>query len=109
MSASFKLQIITPEITVFEGAVESVTVPGTAGSMGILANHAPIIAALDIGILKFDLSGAMNYYVIGNGMLTVDSGSTIVMAEIVIAAVDLADASEKLDILKQEQKSLFIA
>ena len=106
---TFKLQIITPETTVFEDDVDSVTLPGTAGSMGILAGHAPIVAALDIGVLKCVQSGLPKYYVIGNGMLSVEPHATIVMVEIVITAVDAADAAEKLEILRQEQKSLFIA
>src|SRR5690606_7685217 len=47
-----KLHIITPEHVVFEGDVDSVTVPGKGGEFQMLNNHAPIISSLDKGTIK---------------------------------------------------------
>ena len=47
----FKLAILTPEKTVFEGPVEYVQVPGTEGYLGVLANHAALVTALADGKL----------------------------------------------------------
>lgn len=44
-----KLQIITPDKSVYNGDAVSVTVPGSAGPFEILKNHAPIISTLDDG------------------------------------------------------------
>lgn len=41
------LKIISPERIVYQGMVESVTVPGTLGSFQILNDHAPIISSLE--------------------------------------------------------------
>ncbi|RRD00889.1 F0F1 ATP synthase subunit epsilon [Prevotella sp. OH937_COT-195] len=48
-----KLKIVSPERVEFEGEVESVTVPGTAGEFEILVNHAPIISSLECGTLTY--------------------------------------------------------
>lgn len=48
-----KLNIISPEKTLFSGNVESVTLPGVMGSFTILDKHAPIISALQKGVLSF--------------------------------------------------------
>ena len=42
-----KLRIIAPDRMVFEGDVESVTLPGTVGSFTVLDRHAPIISSLE--------------------------------------------------------------
>ena len=51
MASEFKLSVLTPERTVFEGAVEYVQVPGTEGYLGVLANHAALVTALAPGVL----------------------------------------------------------
>lgn len=43
------LEIISPEITLFQGEVSSVSVPGTKGSFQLLENHAPIVSTLKEG------------------------------------------------------------
>ena len=49
------LEIITPETKIFSGNVEAVQFPGIDGLFQILNNHAPIISALDKGVIKIDL------------------------------------------------------
>jgi F-type H+-transporting ATPase subunit epsilon len=49
------LEIITPETKIFSGKVEAVQFPGIDGLFQILNNHAPIISALDHGVIKIDL------------------------------------------------------
>ena len=52
------LEIVSPEATLFSGEVESVIVPGTAGSFQMLNNHAPIVSTLKEGIVT--ISGKMD-------------------------------------------------
>ena len=49
-----KLRIIAPDRLVFEGDVESVTLPGTVGSFTVLNDHAPIISSLESGIIAYN-------------------------------------------------------
>lgn len=48
-----KLKIVSPEKIEYDGEVESVLVPGTMGQFEILNDHAPIISALDKGIVEY--------------------------------------------------------
>lgn len=48
-----RLKIISSEKVIFTGDVESVIVPGTAGSFEILTGHAPIISSLDAGKVEY--------------------------------------------------------
>jgi F-type H+-transporting ATPase subunit epsilon len=43
----FKVEVLTPEGEVFNDEVEMVSTRTTVGSIGVLANHAPILAMLD--------------------------------------------------------------
>lgn len=47
-----KLEIITPEKKLFEGEINSITVPGKKGSFSVLHNHAPIISTLEKGQIR---------------------------------------------------------
>lgn len=43
------LEILSPTGKIFEGEVNSVSLPGSEGSFGVLTNHAPIISTLKEG------------------------------------------------------------
>jgi F-type H+-transporting ATPase subunit epsilon len=46
------LEIVTPEASIFQGEVDSVTVPGVVGEFQILNNHAPIVSLLQEGKVR---------------------------------------------------------
>ena len=46
------LEIVTPEASIFNGEVDSVTVPGVTGEFQMLNNHAPIVSLLQQGKIK---------------------------------------------------------
>ena len=49
--ATFHFDLVSPEKLVFSGEVDQVDVPGIEGDFGVLAGHAPVVAALRPGIL----------------------------------------------------------
>ena len=51
MMKKLHLNIVSPEKELFNGEVESVTLPGTMGSFSILPQHAPIVSSLGTGKL----------------------------------------------------------
>ena len=48
-----QLKIVSPEKVEYDGAVESVLVPGTMGQFEILNDHAPIISTLQQGVVEY--------------------------------------------------------
>jgi len=46
------LEIVTPEASIFQDEVDSVTVPGVTGEFQMLNNHAPIVSLLQAGKVK---------------------------------------------------------
>ena len=46
------LKVITPDKTVWDDEVEEIVLPSTTGQLGILTGHAPLLSALDIGVMR---------------------------------------------------------
>jgi len=68
---TFWLEIITPEKIAFSGEVEMVAVPSVEGTLGILADHAPLFAKLTEGELKILKEGREDFFSLGAGFLEV--------------------------------------
>jgi F-type H+-transporting ATPase subunit epsilon len=49
MAKSFRLDVVSPEATVWSGEAEFVVARTTEGEIGILADHEPLLAALRTG------------------------------------------------------------
>ncbi|MGK7934810.1 MAG: ATP synthase F1 subunit epsilon [Xenococcaceae cyanobacterium] len=49
---SLTLKVITPDKTVWSDQVEEIVLPSTTGQLGILSGHAPLLSALDIGVMR---------------------------------------------------------
>jgi F-type H+-transporting ATPase subunit epsilon len=75
------LEILTPDKKVYEGEVNSVTVPGTMGSFEILNNHAPIISTLEDGKLTVRGAGKEEVFLIKGGVVEVNNNKVMVLAE----------------------------
>lgn len=58
MEASIQLDIISPERTLVSEKVGFVVMPGISGSFEVLKDHAPLITALDAGVIRYGLPDA---------------------------------------------------
>lgn len=99
---TFRFILSTPDKTFFNGDADSVICPTPDGYFGILARHAQTVAAVGIGIIKVEAGGSPKLFVVDGGVAEVTPEETVIMADMVIPAVDAADAEEKLE----ETKSL---
>jgi len=81
MAANFYFELVTPSRSLFKGNVEELNVPGLYGELGILLDHAPIIAALAMGELIFKHDAIYDYAFIEFGFLEVHNNRVIILAE----------------------------
>jgi len=78
----FQIEVITPSKTAYSGTIQSVTIPGTAGSFQILYNHAPLISTFEIGKIKIvDETGKELIFATSGGTVEVKNNKVIVLAE----------------------------
>lgn len=82
--ATFDLQVVTPERVVFQGAVQSAVVPAADGYLGVLAHHAPLLAALGAGTLTVHTAEGTRSWRIRGGLLDVHANTAAVLADEVL-------------------------
>ena len=46
------VRVIAPDKTVWDSSAEEVILPSTTGQLGILSGHAPLLTALEIGVMR---------------------------------------------------------
>lgn len=46
------VRVVAPDKTVWDSTAEEVILPSTTGQLGILSGHAPLLTALDIGVMR---------------------------------------------------------
>ena len=46
------VRVISPDKTVWDSPAEEVILPSTTGQLGILTGHAPLLTALDVGVMR---------------------------------------------------------
>ena len=82
MATPFRLSILTPERTVFEGSVEYLEAPGTEGYFGVLAHHAPLVSGLAEGTLKVRHAGGReDRWSVAGGFFEVSDNKATVLAD----------------------------
>jgi F-type H+-transporting ATPase subunit epsilon len=78
----FPVEVLTPEGKVFEDEVEMVSTRTTTGSIGVLANHAPLMAILEPTELRLYKSESdVVRFAQGEGYLQVVENSALVLVE----------------------------
>ena len=109
---TFPVEVLTPEGKAWEGEVEMISTRTTVGSVGILANHAPLMAMLEPAELKLYESGSENApnaesvrFAQGEGYLQVVDNSALLIVEDAVKPEEL-DRSALESRLKEAQDGL---
>ena len=77
-----KLEILTPEKTLFNDEVLSVQVPGKSGNFEMLNNHMPIVSSLKKGVVKItDIQKEEKKIEINSGVIEMKQNKIIILAE----------------------------
>jgi F-type H+-transporting ATPase subunit epsilon len=80
-----RVEIVTPDVKVFEGDARHVQLPGVNGLFGVLKDHAPVISTLVKGKVKVEaIDGDVHSFEISGGVVEVNSNKVIVLAEKVL-------------------------
>ncbi|MBI2453417.1 ATP synthase F1 subunit epsilon [Candidatus Peregrinibacteria bacterium] len=111
----FDLNIITVEKNIFTGRVSSVIVPTVTGEIGILTDHHPLIAKLDIGAIKIILEDNSERTIfMAGGFLEVHKNKVAILADLAenlenIALEEASAARKKAETMVTEAKDAVTA
>jgi len=96
MAVPFQAQVLTPNGPVYRGKVTGIRVPGSEGSFEILYNHAPLMSALEAGVIRVtDAESVQQLFAVSGGFVEVKANDVVVLAE-------AAEASDKIDVSRAE-------
>ncbi|SMB88224.1 ATP synthase F1 subcomplex epsilon subunit [Desulfonispora thiosulfatigenes DSM 11270] len=84
-----KLEIVTPEKKVLSKDIESLIVPGVEGYLGILPNHAPLVAGLKVGAISYKEAGKTEQVAVSGGFLEVAKNQATILASTAEFAKDI--------------------
>jgi F-type H+-transporting ATPase subunit epsilon len=91
--ATFHFDLVSPEKLAFSGEVDQVDVPGVEGDFGVLAGHAPVIAAIRPGILTMTSGGSKQKIIVLGGLAEVSDKGLTVLAD-VATSIDEVDRAQ---------------
>jgi F-type H+-transporting ATPase subunit epsilon len=73
---------VSPEKLAFSGEVDQVDIPGAEGDFGVLAGHAPVVAAIRPGILTVTTGGSKQKIIVLGGLAEVSEKGLTVLADV---------------------------
>lgn len=102
--ATFHFELVSPEKMAFSGEVEQVDIPGAEGDFGVLAGHAPVIAAVRPGILTIISGGTREKIIVLGGLAEVSEKGLTVLTEVATSIEELDRARFAETISEMEAK-----
>ncbi|MBD2387856.1 ATP synthase F1 subunit epsilon [Cylindrospermum sp. FACHB-282] len=96
------VRVISPDKTVWDAVAEEVVLPSTTGQVGILSGHAPLLTALDTGVMRVRASKNQDWQAIAllGGFAEVDDDEVTIL-------VNSAERGDKINL--EEARTAFNA
>ena len=102
--ATFHFDLVSPEKLAFTGEVDQVDIPGSEGDLGVMAGHAPMVAALRPGIMTITSGGSTQKIIVLGGLAEVSEKGLTVLADVATSMQDLDREAFAKDIAAMEEK-----
>ena len=90
------MEVATPDRLLLKEQVSEAQIPGAEGMMGILPEHAPLISALGIGELSYNVAGVRRWMAIHGGLVEVLPDHVSVLA-------NKAEFADEVDVKRAEE------
>ena len=103
--ATFHFDLVSPEKLAFSGEVDQVDVPGAEGDFGVLAGHAPIVAAIRPGILTISTGGTHQKIIVLGGLAEMSEKGLTVLADVATSTAEL-DRAQFADTISEMEAKL---
>jgi F-type H+-transporting ATPase subunit epsilon len=107
------VRVISPDKTILDATAEEVILPSITGQLGILTSHAPLITAIDIGVMRFRQEKAWSAIALMGGFAEVEDNEITILVNAAeegsaidpeAARNELAEAEESLKNIKEDDK-----
>ena len=92
MVATLRLEIVTPEATVYSQDVNMVTLPAVGGQIGIFPRHVPLLTRIVPGELVVRKDGDTEFLAIGGGIVEITASRVAIATDMAVAVKDIDEA-----------------
>jgi F-type H+-transporting ATPase subunit epsilon len=92
MLNTLKLEIVTPDATVYSEDVEMVTLQGIEGQMGIYPQHVRLMTQLVPGEMIVQKDGHDNFLAVGEGLVEITNGRVAIVTDMAVPAENIDEA-----------------
>src|SRR5918911_2751726 len=99
-----QLDVITPERRLISESVDSATVPGLGGELGILPGHTPLISQLQTGVLSYTRGGETRRLLVSGGFVEVNEDRVSVLADLAEFPEEVDAARARLELSEAEKR-----
>lgn len=76
---SLNIRVITPDRIVWDAKADEIILPSSTGQIGILTDHAPLLTALDIGVVRIKAEGKWLSIVLLEGFAEVEDNKVTIL------------------------------
>ena len=96
---SLNVRVITPDKVVWDATAEELILPSSTGQLGILTDHAPLLTALDIGVLRLKSETGWKSIVLMEGFAEVEANKVTILCNGAeeASSIDKTSAQENLE------------
>lgn len=92
MANTIKLEIVTPQATVYSEDVDMVTLPAVEGQMGVLPHHVRLMTQLVPGEMTIRKNGQEHFLAVGEGLIEVTGDRVAIVTDMAVAAESINEA-----------------
>jgi F-type H+-transporting ATPase subunit epsilon len=103
MAGTFKFELVSPERILLSADADQVVLMAAEGQMTVLPGHAPLVAALQPGVIDVTTGGRRRKVFVGGGFAEIDPDRLTVLAEKAFDADDLKGAALDREIKAAEE------
>lgn len=96
---SLQVCIMTPDNIFWDEEAEEIILPTNTGQMGVLTKHAPLITALDIGVMSIRQENSWNSFALMNGFASIQNNKVTIL-------VNSAESKKTIDNNQAEKEFL---
>ena len=96
---NLNVRVITPDKVVWDAMVEELILPSSTGQLGILQDHAPLLTALDIGVMRLKTESSWTSIVLMEGFAEVEDNKVTILCNGAEegSTIELKTAQEELE------------
>jgi len=76
---SLNVRVITPDRVVWDANADEIILPSSSGQLGILVNHAPLLTALEIGVMRLKAEDKWISIVLMEGFAEVENNKVTIL------------------------------